>query len=312
MSSIRPGSTTLVDLGSYKLELSIHGPPRRAHNPIIVIIPDIGSSIKEWTAVTRALSESLTVVNYERAGYGQSDPAPENDARTAKDLATELHTLLRAAKIAPPYILVIHGYGAIIAREFVALRNLLQFKGFVFVDADTEESVMGYSDPAIQAVRGDIDLLDLCYHDRHRLSDLEWQDLLQEEVRPEHKAAREREVAKYGAGQEALAATRRPKDQGPEFERTPVMVLHGDHSVDLEKIYNESCRLGTGSGAQRDTVKNMIHSTTLREERTQRKLLDLSERSRFQHTAGSGHSIHLTAPEAVVDAVGWILMQYRC
>ncbi|KAF4463423.1 hypothetical protein FALBO_9751 [Fusarium albosuccineum] len=288
MSLIRPGPTNLVDLGSYELELSIHGPPRRAHNPIIVIIPDIGSSIKEWAAVTRALYESLTVVNYERGGYGQSDPAPENDARTAKDMATELHAFLRAAKIAPPYIIVSHGYGAIIAREFVALRNLLQFKGFVFVDANTEESVMGYSDSATQAVRGSINLLDLCYHDCHRLSDSEWQDLLQEEARPEHKAAAEREVAKHGASQEALATTRRPKDQGPEYERTPVMVLHGDYDVDLEKIYNESCRLENGSSADREMVKMMSHSTTLREARTQRKLLELSERSRFQHAAGSG------------------------
>ena len=100
--SIKLNTTTLVDLGSYKLEVTINGPPRRAHNPIVIILPDIGSSIKEWTAVTEILAGSMSVVNYERAGYGQSEPIPSGKPRSPVALAEELHLLRRAAKIAPP------------------------------------------------------------------------------------------------------------------------------------------------------------------------------------------------------------------
>ncbi|EKJ68381.1 hypothetical protein FPSE_11389 [Fusarium pseudograminearum CS3096] len=99
--SIKHNSTTFVDLGSYKLEVTVRGPPRRAHNPIVIIIPDIGSSIKEWTAVTKLLADSMAVVSYERAGYGQSENVSSEESRAPAALAMELHMLLRAAKIAP-------------------------------------------------------------------------------------------------------------------------------------------------------------------------------------------------------------------
>ncbi|KAF7553702.1 hypothetical protein G7Z17_g3446 [Cylindrodendrum hubeiense] len=140
MPPIKPGSTTLVALESHKLEVTILGPPRRAHNPIVIIIPGITSSVKEWATVTKSLAQSTSVFNYERAGYGLSEPALDSDTRTAEELAAELDRLLSAAKIAPPYIVVCHSYGGIIAREFMRLRKLTDFKGFVFVDANTEET----------------------------------------------------------------------------------------------------------------------------------------------------------------------------
>ncbi|KAH7198333.1 uncharacterized protein B0J16DRAFT_330248 [Fusarium flagelliforme] len=206
--SIKPNSTTLVDLGSYKLEVTVHGPPRRAHNPIVIIIPDIGSSIKEWTAVTEILACSMSVVNYERAGYGQSEPVPAGKPRSPAALAEELHLLLRAAKIAPPYIMISHSYSSAILREFTKLRNLAQFKGFVFVDAK--------SDPKLEARRLGIDTL---YGDNHRLSDTAWQALLDEEARAEHKAAVGREIAEY----QAMSS-----GEEHEYGRVPLIVLQSD------------------------------------------------------------------------------------
>ncbi|KAI1064851.1 hypothetical protein LB507_001208 [Fusarium sp. FIESC RH6] len=205
---IKPNSTTLVDLGSYKLEVTIHGPPRRAHNPIVIILPDIGSSIKEWTAVTEILADSMSVVNYERAGYGQSEPVAADKPRSPAALAEELHFLLRAAKIAPPYIMISHSYSSALLREFTHLRNLAQFKGFVFVDAK--------SDPTLEARRLGADTL---YGDNHHLSDTAWQALLDEEARAEHRAAAGREIAEY---QEMS------KGEEHEYGRVPVVVLRPD------------------------------------------------------------------------------------
>jgi pimeloyl-ACP methyl ester carboxylesterase len=54
--------------------------------------------VKELSAVTR-------VCAYDRAGTGTSDPAPDHP-RTVDDLVDDLHALLDAAEIAPPYLLV--------------------------------------------------------------------------------------------------------------------------------------------------------------------------------------------------------------
>ncbi|KAF4980219.1 hypothetical protein FZEAL_3730 [Fusarium zealandicum] len=312
MPPSKPGLKTLADLGSLKLELTIHGPPRRAHNPIVIIIPGISSSIKEWAAVTRSLGESISVLNYERAGYGLSEPAPESDARTAKDLAVELHTLLRVAKITPPYIVVCHSYGSIIFQEFARLRKPAEFKGFVFVDANREETPLIFQSPSVRALKGDTDALQTCYRDCHRLGDLDWQALLDEKARPGHQTASDREISQYHASSRALATSKQLEPEEPLFVQIPLVVLHANHAIDLEKIYDEGVRLGNGTDSERAEMREFITQHNTIEEEMQRKLLGLSRRSRFQQVAGSGHHIHIAAPEAVVDAVIWILMQYRC
>ncbi|RGP74485.1 conserved domain-containing [Fusarium longipes] len=240
--SIKPNSTSLVDLGSYKLEVTLYGPPRRAHNPVVVITPDIGSSIKEWTVVTRMLAESMAVLNYERAGYGKSEPAPAGEPRTPAALALELHTLLRAAKIAPPYIMVCHSRSASVLGEFTMLRNMAQFKGFVFVDAKT-----GLSDPLLEARLSRIDSLKLCYGDCHRLGGSAWQALLDEMARTEHKEAAEREIIEYPTG----GFTSLFSVEQPEYGRVPLVVLQADVGVDFRKVYDE---LDDGTKAQVDDV----------------------------------------------------------
>jgi pimeloyl-ACP methyl ester carboxylesterase len=308
----KPSSTTLVDLGSYELEMTIRGPPRRAHNPIVVIIPDIGSSVKEWTAVTQGLAESTSVLNYERAGYGKSEAAPQSDSRSAREIAVELHTLLKTAKVAPPYIMICHSYGGIILKEFINLRNMAQFKGFVFVNANTGDTPMTLLGPHVQALQQEVNTLELCYGERHRLSESEWDTLSKEEVCPEHQAAAAREIAGYHAQQDDHYNSKQSGFEKHELGRVPLVVLHADSAVDLGKIYTEGLRLGNGADADRVAIRQSIQEVNESEGKVQRMLLELSERSKFQHVGDSGPRIHLTAPESVVDAVIWILMQYRC
>ncbi|KAH7257905.1 hypothetical protein BKA59DRAFT_471268 [Fusarium tricinctum] len=308
----KPSSTTLVDLGSYELEMTIRGPPRRAHNPIVVIIPDIGSSVKEWTAVTQGLAESTSVLNYERAGYGKSEAAPQSDSRSAREIAVELHTLLKTAKVAPPYIMICHSYGGIILKEFINLRNMAQFKGFVFVNANTGDTPMTLLGPHVQALQQEVNTLELCYGERHRLSESEWDTLSKEEVCPEHQAAAAREIAGYHAQQDDHYNSKQSGFEKHELGRVPLVVLHADSAVDLGKIYTEGLRLGNGADADRAAIRQSIQELNESEGKVQRMLLELSERSKFQHVGDSGPRIHLTAPESVVDAVIWILMQYRC
>ncbi|KAL6920608.1 hypothetical protein FSST1_004634 [Fusarium sambucinum] len=300
--SIKHNSTTLVDLGSYKLEVTVHGPPRRAHNPIVIIIPDIGSSIKEGTAVTKMLADSMAVVEYERDGYGKSEYVPSGDSRAPAALAMELHTLLRAAKIAPPYIMVCHSRGASILREFTKLRNLAQFKGFVFVDAKT-----GPLDLSIEPKLSRSDSLKLCYGDCHRLGESAWQSLLDEEARAGHQAAAGREIAEYRVSGENSAVIDPSSAEQPEYGRVPLVVVQADVAVDTRKIYGEGEWMGNETEADVNDMRGAELNGL-----GQKSLLNLSERSHYRYITGVGERIHLVSPETVADAVTWILMQYRC
>ena len=53
----------------------------------------------------KALASSTRVCTYDRAGTGTSHPAPDR-ARTVDDIVDDLHALLAAAEIPPPYLLV--------------------------------------------------------------------------------------------------------------------------------------------------------------------------------------------------------------
>ena len=71
-----------------------------------------------WVSIQRALATVTTVCWYDRAGSGWSDlgPYPRDSASQARDL----HALLRAARVPPPYVLVGESSAALDARVYAA------------------------------------------------------------------------------------------------------------------------------------------------------------------------------------------------
>jgi pimeloyl-ACP methyl ester carboxylesterase len=72
-----------------------------------------------WVPIQRALAAVTTVCWYDRAGSGWSDlgPYPRDSASQARDL----HALLGAARLPPPYVLVGESSAALDARVFAGL-----------------------------------------------------------------------------------------------------------------------------------------------------------------------------------------------
>ncbi len=60
-----------------------------------------------------AVAESARICTYDRAGLGWSDPAPSG--RTFQDMSADLTRVLKAAKIEPPYVVVGHSLGGLVA-----------------------------------------------------------------------------------------------------------------------------------------------------------------------------------------------------
>lgn len=99
--------------------------------PVVVVDTALGSPSAEWWALQDRLSDQFTVVTYDRAGYGWSDPAPA--PRTPDQIAHELAAMLDAAGIREPVILVGHSQGGLNLRHFARLYPS-RVAGAVFLD----------------------------------------------------------------------------------------------------------------------------------------------------------------------------------
>jgi pimeloyl-ACP methyl ester carboxylesterase len=121
-----------IDLGGRKLNLARYG----AGQPAVIVEAGMGEPATEshtWDKVIAAVSKTHEICVYDRAGLGKSDSFT-NSSRTTQDLALDLHALLVAAKISPPYILVGHSIGGFIIRVY-ASKYPSDVAGVVLVDS---------------------------------------------------------------------------------------------------------------------------------------------------------------------------------
>jgi pimeloyl-ACP methyl ester carboxylesterase len=118
----------LVDIGGQRLHLLM----TRGPGPPLVIVAALGEPAIDWLSIQRALAPEVPVVIYDRGGLGWSDPA--RGARTAGPMADELHALLTAARIAPPYVLAGHSLGGLIALIYTA-RHRQNVAGLALIDS---------------------------------------------------------------------------------------------------------------------------------------------------------------------------------
>lgn len=108
------GAASDVDVGGYRLHALIAG----TGAPVVLFENGLGEPLDTWKSVQPAIAKLTTTVSYDRAGLGQSQPAPGSGPRSRRDLADELHRLLRAAKVPGPYILVGHSLGGSVVQVF--------------------------------------------------------------------------------------------------------------------------------------------------------------------------------------------------
>ena len=116
-----------VDIGGRTLNIYCSGAGRPA-----VILESGASAGFNWVAIQREIAKFTTACWYDRAGYGWSDLAPY--PRTSKDNAGDLHALLGAAGIPPPYLLAATSFGGLDARVYYGLYPR-EVAGMVLVDS---------------------------------------------------------------------------------------------------------------------------------------------------------------------------------
>lgn len=138
------------DIGGRSLYLECAG----TGGTTVVMDSGLGDTHATWKAVVPGL-EGVRACTYDRANLGASGAAPK--PRSSADVVADLHALLKAAAIAPPYVLVGHSFGGISVRLFASTYPA-EVAGLVLVDptptgfVDHECAIV---DPALCAVLRD-------------------------------------------------------------------------------------------------------------------------------------------------------------
>ena len=118
----------LVDIGTKKLEASIHG----TGSPLVVIETGLGCSWYDWHKIICEISKRTTVLAYHRSGYGKSTLGKVE--RSTKQIAEDLNKLLEKEGINSPIILVGHSFGGLCVQHFATLFSE-KVLGMVLIDS---------------------------------------------------------------------------------------------------------------------------------------------------------------------------------
>lgn len=111
--------------------------------PSVLFLAGLGDSCESWNVVQERISQMTSTFSYDRSGVGKSEPASPAMPRTCRDLVQELFELLAGIPVHPPYIVVGHSFGGLVARLFASLYPEL-VSGIVLVDAAPEYKELFY------------------------------------------------------------------------------------------------------------------------------------------------------------------------
>ena len=123
------GSGVQVDVGRRSLYVECEG----SGSPTVLLESGFGGASDVWGEVLPELGRETRTCAYDRAGIGVSEAIP--GIHDAGDEIRDLERLLDRGRIEPPYVLVGHSYGGLLARLF-ARAHPDQTGGVVLVDAE--------------------------------------------------------------------------------------------------------------------------------------------------------------------------------
>jgi pimeloyl-ACP methyl ester carboxylesterase len=275
-----------IDVGGFKMHIHCTG----QGSATVILESGLGDTYVSWRKVQPQIAKFAHVCSYDRAGLGFSDSS--SLPRTSKVMAEELHALLEAAKIAPPYVLVGHSMGGFNVRLFASLyRN--EVAAMVLLDSSHPDQGNRLP-PELKNMEGswlrEAEFLEYTMPlGIPRLLDLCETDPVPRTAECNFYSQREN-VAELKAFPASAAETAAAGTLGD----LPLAVL----SHDPEK-------------SSADLPPDLAKPTNDAWEKMQEELAHLSTRGTQAIAKGSAHYIQIDRPDVVIDAVHNIVDQSR-
>ena len=298
----------LVDIGGYKLHIDIKG----QGSPVVVMIAGSQAFSFDWSLVMQGISGITQVCTYDRPALAWSDPGPM--PRTFDQDIYELHTLLHKSGVKPPYILVGHSLGGIIARLFEK-KYPTEVKGLVLVDATSEDAVL-FMNGKIQRLRTfsqnrtipPVKTKPDTSTNIPSMKDME--EMWKMMGEPKIESPFDRLPKKFQ--EQRIWAMRQPKfllaDNGPYWaDEFAAMYADSLYSMGNKPIYV----LSSGRDAFSKNTDSTMKAIWLEKLEQKEKMSNLSSNSKHIITTKSGHEIHLEEPELVINAIKEVIIGVR-
>ncbi|OYT91850.1 MAG: hypothetical protein CFE43_11410 [Burkholderiales bacterium PBB3] len=288
-------------------------------SPTVIFESGLGVPMSNWGFVQPVVAHKTRTCTYDRAGLGFSDAA--NRASTSQHIVDDLHRLLVAAAIKPPYVLVGHSSGGLTQRLFASTYPS-EVVGMVLVDPSVENQMAAYRslDPQKRTAE-------------------QW---FADTVEPNLKSARECVVAAKAG---LVAGTELFKKCVPEpFEQYSSAVNASNEKVNMQPatwqaVLSENEHVFTTSADQvraarrsygnlplivltsgpRPLPKDPLTPEALALRTARREMwvslhaavAKLSDRGEQVIVEGAKHYIQLDKPQAVVDAISKVLAMVK-
>jgi len=131
LSAAWPPSGEILEANGSRMHIRCTG----NGSPAVVLEAGSTDISLSWANVQPGVANFTRVCSYDRQGYGWSDPL--DGPITARGVTNRLHSLLGAANVSPPYVLVGHSLGGEYMRYY-ATRYPDDVAGIVLVDPGSE------------------------------------------------------------------------------------------------------------------------------------------------------------------------------
>lgn len=267
--------------------------------PTVVIDAGNGSFSVEWMPIQEQLSQSVRTCAFDRSGYGWSEPGPE--PRDGAQAVAELHALLQGAGETGPFILVGHSLGGVYARLFAA-QYPAEAAGLVLVDTAYPLEITSEFERQMAGSIGFYRVMHLLTGSgiMRILGPLGGENSMPETARKLPPDLQDVYLNLLLDPQQYKTAIAEMENLPRAFEQTDQLLVGELPLGDLPLIVltaGQTTALGSTPFAQE------LVSVPPERIETQAELAATSSRGEQRVLPESGHSVHLDAPEAVIQAV---------
>lgn len=127
----------MIQVGDQRLHVVVTG-----GGPVVVLCGGLGGNWFDWDDVTRILSPFHTVVNFDRPGFGLSDPLPREETPTVQAEADRILGVLDALDLNTRAAVVGHSIAGFYAEGFARLYPD-RTSGILLLDSSAERDPRG-------------------------------------------------------------------------------------------------------------------------------------------------------------------------